>query len=45
MILRQLRSIPRTIAVCGLVVGYIAWLEARNAIHKTVRSLRKIVEP
>jgi hypothetical protein len=38
----RLRSIPGTIVVSGLVIGYIAWLEARNAVIRTTRRLKKI---
>lgn len=41
---RGLRSIPGTIVVGGLVVGYVVWLEARNAARRAIRRLRKIKE-
>lgn len=42
---RDLRSVPGTIIVCGLIVGYIAWLEGRNILIRAARRIRRAVSP
>lgn len=42
--MKRLRSIPGTIVVCAIVVGYGIYLESRNVMIRAVRRLRKIKE-
>ena len=39
----RLRTVPGTILVCGLVVGYVAWLEARSRMATLIKRARSIV--
>lgn len=39
----RLKTVPGTIFVCGLIVGHIAWLEARNRIAALAKRARSIV--
>jgi len=42
---KDIASIPGTILVTGIVVGYIAWLEARNIARSILCRARKAFRP
>lgn len=39
----KIRSLPGTIVVTGIVIGYIAWLEARNFAVTKAKQVRLIM--
>lgn len=41
--LYRLKSVPGTILVCGLVIGGIAWIEARDRLAKTASRIKEIL--